>query len=571
MKEKRDIFDHIKNERQALKVITFIAFFIWQSIPAVLGVAIYVIFIRLVRLRWFQVLGVGVLLAGVGILLHMHQYNDLPDAIAQGFWCNIYFWKALFSGGFGSAAYYIGQEAINYVLLLPILIGGLLGLIDLIPISAHEKELQAIQGAQLTKKKDLPAAKIQKALNNLQDRNFKGTLLGVSKYSGLPVVLPDNFVNQIVLVLGTTGGGKTVTLRRFYKRAAMRGYPLIIVDGKPTDESIEWVSNLAKKHDRKFYGFNCGNFYHYDPLAQGSYTELKDKIISLKDQWESDYYRSIAEDYLQTTFEVLIKSKTPYDLQRVVKYLDYSALSTLTRAMDDKNLSPRVERLEGYDRKDITGLQAHLSLLIHSELGEFFEITENNTFSLPKVLDENAIVYFALPALRYPSFSKVLGKLVINDLKAVIDRNTGGKKVFTIFDEFSVFAGEQVLNLVNMGRSKGVHAVFGTQGLADLKKVDKNFAGQVLNCANTIICHRINDQESAEDIGLWVGTQEAFNLTAQVNAEVSGSGAGLGSIRRVKEFIVHPDSIKQDLPVGEAFLISKVGGFRMDKLKVKFN
>jgi len=37
------------------------------------------------------------------------------------------------------------------------------------------------------------------------------------------------------------------------------------------------------------------------------------------------------------------------------------------------------------------------------------------------------------------------------------------KRVFMIFDEFSVFAGGQVLNLVNMGRGKGVHAVFGTQ------------------------------------------------------------------------------------------------------------
>lgn len=51
---------------------------------------------------------------------------------------------------------------------------------------------------------------------------------------------------------------------------------------------------------RQFFGFNYDNFTHYDPLANGDASEIKDKIISLKDQ--SDYYRSIAEDYLQTTF-----------------------------------------------------------------------------------------------------------------------------------------------------------------------------------------------------------------------------------------------------------------------------
>lgn len=79
--------------------------------------------------------------------------------------------------------------------------------------------------------------------------------------------------------------------------------------------------------------------------------------------------------------------------------------------------------------------------MIHSELGEFFQ-KNNATFNLLDVIEQNGIVYFSLPALRFPSFSKVLGKLVINDLKAVVDRQNQSKHIFTIFDEFSVFAGE---------------------------------------------------------------------------------------------------------------------------------
>jgi type IV secretory pathway TraG/TraD family ATPase VirD4 len=239
----------------------------------------------------------------------------------------------------------------------------------------------------------------------------------------------------------------------------------------------------------------------------------------------------------------------------------------LVREIKDPLLMKKVCSLERYDRKDITGLQAHLNILLYSELGAYFEKNEM-TFTLPQAIQQNAVVYFALPALRFPSFSKVLGKLVINDLKAVIDRNSNSnQRIFTVFDEFSVFAGEQVLNLVNMGRGKGVHAIFGTQGLADLDKVDVTFKNQVLNCVNTLICHRLNDKDSAEGVANWIGTKDVFTVTAQLN--VKECDAAMGSVKRNKEFVIHPDAIKRGLQTGEAFYITKVGRFFQEKIKVK--
>ena len=45
----------------------------------------------------------------------------------------------------------------------------------------------------------------------------------------------------------------------------------------------------------------------------------------------------------------------------------------------------------------------------------------------------------------------------------------------------------------------------------------------------------------------------------------------MGSVRRNKEFIVHPDAIKQALQPGEAFYITKVEQFKQDKVKVKYS
>jgi hypothetical protein len=263
---------------------------------------------------------------------------------------------------------------------------------------------------------------------------------------------------------------------------------------------------------------------------------------------------------------VLLRSEKDFDLKKVVECLNYTDLVMLAREVGDVQLMKRVQSLEQYDRNDITGLQAHLNILIHSELGKYFE-KNSDTFTLLDVIQQNAVVYFALPALRFPSFSKVLGKLVINDLKAVIDKDHD-KRIFTVFDEFSVFAGEQVLNLVNMGRGKGVHAIFGTQGLADLDRVDGVFKNQILNCVNTLICHRLNDQESAETVAGWVGTTERFTLTAQLNPRQLETN--MGSIRINKEFIIHPDEIKKNLRVGESFYINKIKNFIFDKIVTKF-
>jgi len=559
--------------REALQLSVFLFLAVWLTPICLLSLAVFLLCVRLLRLSWRVLLGSGVLVFAVCFYLEHVDHGlrlSAADWLSEGFSMNQDFWSLVIRHGeVGQFMRDLYQYGLDYLFGLPLLATGICSALELIPNSAHERQLRALQRGKKTASTNIKGSAIEKTLSRLDDSEHDVTVLGVSTSTNQGIGLSDEVVNQLVLVLGTTGAGKTITLRRFYQRAMNKGYPLMIVDGKPTDDNIAWIAEKAAQAGKPFYGFNCGNHAHYDPLAEGGYTELKDKIISLKDQWESDYYRSIAENYLQTTFEVMLVSGEAVTLKRVVELLDYGQLALLTRQLKNERLEARVSQLANYERKDITGLQAHLSLLVHSELGEYFERLEGNTFSLRDVIQQNAVVYFALPALTFPSFAAVLGKLIINDIKAVIGKSSGGKRIFTVFDEFSIFAGEQVLNLVNMGRGKGIHAVFGTQGLADLQKIHPTFANQVLNCINTMICHRLNDQESAELVSGWAGTRETFDLTAQV--DLSAGGTGLGSVRRNKEFIVHPDAIKQELGTGEAFLICKAGKFRSEKIKIKYS
>src|SRR5436190_4092218 len=557
--------------REAIQCLLIIVCFLWQWYVGALGLVLFLILIRGLSYPAWHIFLMGILLAVFSVLLiELQSQDSLPffEIIHLGFINHIIFWKTFFYQDLKAALLFIYQQTFNYLLGFPVLMAGLLGMIEWIPNSTHEWELKAIQRGKEFSNQNNWKTQFQYWYQHFTQKNkqhIDGTLLGIST-NHQAVVIPDQAVNQMVLVLGTTGGGKTVTLRRFYQRALEKAHPLIIIDGKPIEENIVWLQKRSEQFQRSFFGFNCAEYHHYDPLAQGGYTELKDKLISLKDHWENDYYRSIAEDYLQTTFEVLLTLKEDFDLKTIVNCLEYEELAIKTRSIANESLKIRVQRLQHYDSKDITGLKAHLNLLIHSELGAFFEKTQN-TFNLAEIIQSNSVVYFALPALRFPSFAKVLGKLIINDIKAVIDRLESKQRIFTVFDEFSVFAGEQVLNLVNMGRGKGIHAIFGTQGLADLKRVDPDFENQLLNCVNTLICHRLNDHESAENVASWVGTQDGFDITAQISEDAT---TGMGSVKRNKSFIIHPDEIKQSLQPGEAFYISKVNRFQQQKVKIIF-
>ncbi len=558
-----------KNPKKSFQLLVIVLCSIWMSPVVVLGLILYLIASKIFKVQWWLVLAIGSIFALESILLSV--YSDgvpLKPYLQYGFTVNKAFWKLIFTKTDFSPVIYLYHHAGSYLLGFPVLVAGILSTIDLIKDSPHKPVIDAIQkGEHYQEKKELSEKKINKAMQQLEHVEANGVLLGVSTFTAKPVVLPDHYVNQIVMVLGTTGSGKTVTLQRFYDRAIKQGHPLIVIDGKPTQDNISWLSNLANYYGKRFYGFNCYNYAHYDPLSNGDCSELKDKIISLKDHWESDYYRSIAV-ILQTTFEVLLQSGKPFDLKQVVKCLDFETLKDFCRSLKNSELLAQVDSLQKYEMRDITGLQAHLKILVNSAMGKYFE-PGNNMFTLEEVIKDDALVYFSLPALRYPSFSKVLGKLVINDIKATIERHKNNQRIFMVFDEFSVFAGDQVLNLVNMGRGKGVHAVFGTQGIADLNTVSDNFKSQMLNCANTIICHRLNDQESAEAVAGWMGTKDTFNVTAQYDAK--NTGASLGSVRSDKTYVIHPESIKQGLRTGEAYCVSKVGRFRWDKVKVMQN
>jgi len=411
-----------------------------------------------------------------------------------------------------------------------------------------------------------------KKLEKLSQPDDK-TLIGIDE-NGSTVELTDEELNGHCLVLGATGAGKTTTLMNFIESAVKRNIPVIIVDGKGEIGFCEKVRKMAKEHNRKFYLFSMAykGSMHYNPLRVGNFTELKDKLISIT-EWTEPHYKFLSERYLQSAIKILQKTNNRMDLVNISKKLNYDALLEEAKKLVRKGEIDKNEYEAFYDmvesaKKDIIGLVNRLAVFSESEIGGLLSDTEDkNTIDLIRCIEENAVVFFSLDALRFSEYSRLLGRLIVIDLKTTAARMfENDKKVFVIFDEFGVFAGPQVTDFVNKSRAAGFHVILSTQELADLRIDGKTeLMEQILGNTNIKIIHRQDVPVSAELLSSLIGTRNDIIITMQVN-EISLTG--MGTVKEEKSFIVHPDEIKR-LRRGEAFVVVKFPNFYVKRVLVR--
>ena len=410
-----------------------------------------------------------------------------------------------------------------------------------------------------------------------------GSLVGVDQANGRPAHLTDADAKQHTLVLGTIGSGKTVAILNIVESAIQRRLPMIYVDGKGDYALAQRVIAYAKARGRPAYLFAMnGDSCLYNPLADGGFSSKKDRIIGLR-EWSEDHYLKLAEGYMQTVFKVLEVCNVHTDLASASGFMSTGRLKKLINEnrqhLDNpKELLSEVRDQEKAEKEDIESLRGELRTLARSEIGHLFDTAssapDTQVLELLRAVEERAVVYFCLPALQFPAFAKTLGKLVINDLKATAaDRLPKDERsqvpLYTVFDEFSVFAGDQVLNLINMGRSVGVRAVLATQSVADIGRAvsdsPDHFTRQVFGSCNSYIIHRLNAAEDAMSVVDTIGTEDRIEHTAQVDHIGS---TGLGSVRRTKGFIIHADTIKNQ-PMGQAVFVNKNRGNRVQRILVR--
>ena len=371
-------------------------------------------------------------------------------------------------------------------------------------------------------------------------------------------------------VIGTTNAGKTESVILPWAIQDMeQGRGLVLIDGKSDRSLLDKLWSYAVKSGREkdFRLFSLGNIeesYQFNPLIGGSTEEVAERVFN-SFEFDNPHYRSVQFEVFSQflrLFEILGEIPTFLKLHQAI-----SQPAKLYALMSKKENDPMKQWLKNFseipagDRIDSTsGLTAALSHFAYGRTSILYN-TENPMINLEEALSKNQIIYFQLPVLLTPFLGKATGKMVLQSLQAAIaNRHRGEKRnpqFYSVFlDDFTEYLYEGFVSVLNKSRSANVGIVFAHQALGDLKTLGDAIANSILTNSNLKIVMRGNEPDSAEYFSKVIGTVKSIKYTERTK---KGFGApeetGDASAREVDEFIVHPNTFKNELGVGEAVMV----------------
>lgn len=133
---------------------------------------------------------------------------------------------------------------------------------------------------------------------------------------GNRVELKDYEANQHVLVVMTTGSGKTVIIGTMVENALRQDKPVFFMDGKGERQSMLQFKELAESYGKKVHLFTDVDELNFNFLRHGSPTQLRDKIMNLF-EWSEPFYKLNCSRFLQLAIRMVTDLGETLDLRKL--------------------------------------------------------------------------------------------------------------------------------------------------------------------------------------------------------------------------------------------------------------
>lgn len=405
-----------------------------------------------------------------------------------------------------------------------------------------------------------------------------------------PVTLDATAFRTHGVVIGPTGVGKTQALERiiygFTGAPAARDLhlPAVIVDMKADPDLAATLAAIAAQSGRQFHHVTVdATGSAYNPLAGLTADEMADALyetLFAADKSLNMHYATLSRRLLQQACRVCVDLADARvarvgggtwtigladvtdllnldTLRSVTPYLSPAVAASLTRYLGDLEAANN----EG----DVGDVRDRVAVIVDTAAGRALDASG---FTMEQAIRAGDIVCMSLDAAGAPQTARTIGTLAVQDLCATfgrLARDGWGKTHMcpVILDEFSALGTPRVADLYARARSAGGAVLLATQDLdADLEAVSPQFAASVRTNANVWLVLRQTRGEAADVIARDIGSRLAWKETLQIEDDWDALGgmhaaSGVGSLREVDEFILHPNDIKS-LPQGGAYLVVKV-------------
>jgi conjugal transfer pilus assembly protein TraD len=383
------------------------------------------------------------------------------------------------------------------------------------------------------------------------------------------ISISDTELNQHCLVIGTTGAGKTTTMLKFIHSFAARNLPIVFLDGKGSIDLVSTLQQIAKQYNRPFKVFSLrqhelsANKAGYNPFASGTASEWTNRIMSLFAQASSrgqEHFSLQEQNYINFVASIMFKHGKEVNLRIFLALLEQPQKLIELATKVDAELALKISAL--HKDKNINLLVNDvlklLEIFIYSDYGYLFNTNEQKlVINLRQSIKNNEIVLFLFDASTFPEDTKKVARMVINDINCSFAEFTTFTKCLCVFDEFASYASENLSDIISLQRSKGMHAIVGTQSITTVKlksESTKRVAEELLACCNTFIVHRLNHNADAIIMADIIGKTNMAHYSYQTN--LNQENQTKQNINFQYNYKVNPDILKE-LAVGEAIVYRK--------------
>ena len=378
--------------------------------------------------------------------------------------------------------------------------------------------------------------------------------IGYSTTSNRKIKPSDINKEKHSIVVGASGSGKSVLMDSLMFSDMREGKPVIYIDPKGDNESLERFIDICRLNNREYQIFS--EYYDKDnsitlnPVMGGSVNNIADRVFKSFD-WSEEYYANKAYQALKLAIQ---------------KLKDEGQIVSLVSILD-KVLELTKSKLK---RKDIEGLITKLDTIVSSDFKD--KLCGNLGFH--ELQKQNKCIYIGLSVLGYSETARSIGKLILGDINYSVYKTYRSitykskrdlSPVALYIDELGAVVTNEFVELLNKCRGAKFEITTAIQSSSDLIKISKELCEQVFENSLNWFIMKQRLQDGASFISNAVGTVESTKKTVRVEGD---NEQEQGSQRKVEELLVHPNLIK-NLNVGQCILLRQQPT-RIDLINVKY-
>lgn len=341
-------------------------------------------------------------------------------------------------------------------------------------------------------------------------------------------------------VIGSNGTGKTLLALSMARAAVRHGSPLVYIDFKASLRTYNSVKAIAEEYGAPFASFTSGIAEDaqswYDPLAwKGDAPDKASMLVTsfnFPETGDASYYRNQAETWLvlclqvlehvglregESTFDYLLAVTNPVELKGRL-----APMRTATDPQTRELYQEFMERAERGSPKDLSGLYANLSTVVHSGGSQLRPKPGVKPLSLGEAARTDTVTYIGLSPAVNDVALKILGSLVLRDLSVLAgqrmkDRDVSELKPLpVIVDEASRLGSRSVVMETVLATAR--------EGMLLLWNFTQSFSSWVPSTikelttnANTTVAFRTMDPETARILNDQLGEVDAINEISEVS------------------------------------------------------